>query len=82
MLCVVDRRLEFRSGLLRLVAVVEGEQRLPRFAEMLAREGVERMRPARCEYACRFERLDHAEAIEERPERRLGVERPEVDQDV
>src|ERR1700722_10587751 len=41
--------LGFRSGLLRLVAVVEGEQRLPSIAEMLDPEGVERMRPSRCQ---------------------------------
>jgi len=58
LLCVVDRRLEFRSGLLLLVAVVEGEQRLPGSAEMVGREGVERMRPLRCEQRWRCERLD------------------------
>jgi hypothetical protein len=81
LLCVVDRRLEFRSGLLRLIAVVEGEQRLPRSAEMLGTEGVERMRPLRCEQPLRCERLDLLTAlgIEVRPERQLGARRPEAD---
>jgi hypothetical protein len=36
---------QFGSGLLRLIAVVEGEQRLPSIAEMRGPEGAERMRP-------------------------------------
>src|ERR1700678_2178129 len=43
--CAIDRPLEFRSGLLRL----NGEQRLPGMAEMLGREGIEWLRPLRCE---------------------------------
>src|SRR5581483_2660851 len=49
LLCSVDRRLEFRSGLLRLIAVVEGEQRLPGRAEMVVPEAFERLRPLRRE---------------------------------
>jgi len=81
LLCVVDRRVEFRSGLLRLIAVVEGEQRLPSSAEMVGAEGVERMRPLRCEQRWRCERLDLliamiaiiAPRIEVRPVRQLGA---------
>jgi len=58
LLCVVDRRLEFRSGLLRLIAVVEGKQRLPSSAEMVGPEALERIRPLRCEQRWRCERLD------------------------
>ena len=76
--------LTFRSGLLRLVAVVEGEQRLPSTAEMLGPEGVERMRPSWRQERWRCERLDPliSKAKEVRPQRRLGVQRPEVDKDV
>ncbi len=52
---LVDRRWEFGSGLLRLIAVIEGEQRLPSSAEMVGPEAVERMRPLRCEHRWRRE---------------------------
>ena len=90
---MVDRRLEFGSGLLRLIAVVEGEQRLPGRAEMIRTESVERMRPLRCGQPWRCERLDFltslgnvaitvmiAPRIEVRPVRQLGRLRLKADQ--
>src|SRR5437868_4650861 len=90
---MADRRLAFGSGLLRLVAVVEGEQRLPGRAEMFATEAVERTRPLRCEQRWRRERLHIlivmitprtivviAARIEVRPVRQRGARRPEADQ--
>src|ERR1700681_3308182 len=87
LLGAVDRRSEFGSGLLRLIAIVEGEQRLPSSAEMIGPEAVERMRPLRCEQRWRCERLDLliaiiaiivmiAPRIEVRPVRQLGARRP------
>src|SRR6185369_6728560 len=69
-----DRLLQFRSGLLRLVAIVEGEQRLPRTAEMIGTEGGDRMRPLRVGQPCRCERLDlEVVSIEVLPERQLSA---------
>src|SRR5512144_2313520 len=93
-LWVVDRRLEFRSGLLRLISVVEGEQRLPSITEMVGPEAVERMRPSRCEQRWRRQRLGRLIAViaivaiivmisprmEARPVRQLGARRPQADQ--
>src|ERR1700759_5299972 len=81
-LCLVDRRLEFRSRLLRLIAVVEGEQRLPSRAEMVVPEAFERLR------SLRRKRLDLVIAlalalisIELRPVRQPVARRPEADKD-
>jgi hypothetical protein len=72
--------LEFRSGLLRLIAVVEGEQRLPGSAEMLGPEGVEGIRPLRCEQPWRCERLDLIVlGVEVRPHWQRGARRAEAD---
>jgi len=77
---VVDRRLEFGSGLLRLIAVIEGEQRLPSSAEMLGPEGVEGIRPLRCDQPWRCKRLDlKVLSIEVLPERQLVARRLEAD---
>ena len=70
--------------MLRLIAVVEGEQRLPSSTEMVRPEAVERMRPLRREQRWRCERLDLlvaiiaiivmiAPRIEVRPVRQLGA---------